>query len=105
MSSVQRLVLVHFSAHRKRFLWDRGFIQGLFRGYLGGVRGCQGGLRVHFVSEMVQVELESGRVSAPASVLGGLRNWQRSFAARASFTSARLWRRKLNLKAKLESSL
>jgi len=28
-----------FSAQRKHVMWDRGRIQGLFRGYLGGVRG------------------------------------------------------------------
>jgi len=28
------------SAQRKRFLWDRGCISGMFRGCLGGVRGC-----------------------------------------------------------------
>ena len=25
-------LLVHCSAQRKRFLWDRGYIQGLFKG-------------------------------------------------------------------------
>jgi len=29
----QGLTLVHFSAQRKRFLRDRGCIEGLFRGY------------------------------------------------------------------------
>jgi hypothetical protein len=28
----QGLTLVHFSAQRKRFLWDRGCTYGLFRG-------------------------------------------------------------------------
>jgi len=31
--------LVHFSAQRKRYLWDRGCISGLFRGYLGECSG------------------------------------------------------------------
>ena len=31
--------LVHFSAQRKRFLWHRGCVQGLFKGEF---RGCQG---------------------------------------------------------------
>ena len=29
--------LVHFSAHRKRFLWNRGCIEGFFRGSCAGV--------------------------------------------------------------------
>jgi len=40
----QGLTLVHFSAQRKRFLWDRGCIEGLFRGCSGGLRGS-GGIR------------------------------------------------------------
>jgi hypothetical protein len=28
----QGITLVHFSAQRKRFLWDRGCIKGLLRG-------------------------------------------------------------------------
>jgi hypothetical protein len=36
----QGLTLVHFSAQRKRIRWDRGCVQGLFRGCLVGVRGC-----------------------------------------------------------------
>ena len=39
----QGLTLVHFSAQRKRFLRERGCIQGLFRGVQevsGGMRGC-----------------------------------------------------------------
>ena len=47
-----------------------GGIRGAFRGCLGGVRGYQGfqGVcGVYFVTETVQVELRSGRVSAPAS--------------------------------------
>jgi hypothetical protein len=33
----QGLTLVHFSAQRKRFLWYRGFIEGLLRVCLAGV--------------------------------------------------------------------
>jgi hypothetical protein len=58
----QGLTLVHFSAHVKRFLWDRGCSEGLFRGCLGGVRAYWAGFRVYFVSETAQVELRSGRV-------------------------------------------
>ena len=36
-ASRQGLTLVHFSPQRKRFLWDRGCIEGLFRGYFVGV--------------------------------------------------------------------
>jgi len=35
----QGVSLVHFSAQRKHFLWARGCIQGLFRGYIAGVSG------------------------------------------------------------------
>jgi hypothetical protein len=35
----QGLILVHFSAQLKRFVWDRGCVEGLLRGSLGGVRG------------------------------------------------------------------
>jgi len=59
---VKGLTLVHFSAQRKRFLWDRWCIQGLFKGCSGGMRRCSGALRVYFVSETAQVELKSGRV-------------------------------------------
>jgi len=38
----QGLTLVHFSAQLKRFLWERGCIYGLFRGYTGGVREYEG---------------------------------------------------------------
>ena len=38
-AATQGLTLVHCSAQRKRFLWDRGCIRGLFVGYLGGVVG------------------------------------------------------------------
>jgi hypothetical protein len=31
----QGLTIVHFSAQLKRFLWDRGCVEGLFRGCLG----------------------------------------------------------------------
>ena len=58
----QGLTLVHFSVQRKRFLWDRGCVQGLLKGCLGGVRGYEGVSRVYFVSETAQVELKSGRV-------------------------------------------
>ena len=33
----QRLTIVYFSAQRKRFLWDWGYIQGLVRGWVGGL--------------------------------------------------------------------
>jgi hypothetical protein len=36
-TSCQGLILVHFSARRKRFLWDRGCSQGLFRDCFAGV--------------------------------------------------------------------
>ena len=35
----QGLTLVHFSAERKRVLWDRKCAEGLFRGCLGVVMG------------------------------------------------------------------
>jgi len=35
----QGLTLVHFSAQRQCFLWDRGCIEELPRGCLGGVKG------------------------------------------------------------------
>ena len=62
----QGRTLVHFSAQRKRFLWDRGCIQGFLRGCVGGVRGYHGTFRVCFVSETAQVELKWARVQAPA---------------------------------------
>ena len=46
MPEPQGLTLVHFSAQRKRFLRDRGCVQGLFRGCLGGVREWEGVYRV-----------------------------------------------------------
>jgi len=58
----QGLTLVHCSAQRKRFLWDRECVQGLDRGCSGGVRGYKGVSRVCSVSETAQVELKSGRV-------------------------------------------
>ena len=36
----QGLTLVHLSAQRERFLWYRGCVEGLFRGY----QGVQGGV-------------------------------------------------------------
>ena len=35
----QGLTLVHCSAQLTCFLWNRGCVEGLFRGCLGGVRG------------------------------------------------------------------
>ena len=61
-TSRQGLTLVHFSAQRKRFPGGMGYISGLFKGCLGGVRGYQGVCRVYFVSETAQVELTSERV-------------------------------------------
>ena len=43
----QGLTLVHFSAQRKRFLWDGGVASwGLFGGRLGGVMGYYGAFGV-----------------------------------------------------------
>jgi hypothetical protein len=39
-NAVQGLTIVHFSAQLKRYLWDRGYMLGLFMGCLWGVRGC-----------------------------------------------------------------
>jgi hypothetical protein len=61
-TSRQGLKFVHFPAQLKRFMWDRGYIQGLFRGCLGGVVGYEGALRVYFASETAQVELKGERV-------------------------------------------
>jgi len=58
----QGLTLVHFSAQRKRFEWDRGCIQRLMRGCLEGMMGHEEVSRMYFVPEMAQVELKSGRV-------------------------------------------
>ena len=38
----QGLTLVHFSAQRERVLWDKGYIEGLFRVCLWVVWGCLG---------------------------------------------------------------
>ena len=38
----QGLTLLQISTQRKRFLWNRGCIYGLLRGYLRGIRGCLG---------------------------------------------------------------
>ena len=46
--SNQGVTLVHFSAQLKRFLWDRGCMEGVFRGRLPGVRGCWGMFRLCF---------------------------------------------------------
>jgi hypothetical protein len=48
----QWLTLVHFSAQRKHFLWDRGRIQGSFTEWSGGVRGCLGCV---FVTERLRL--------------------------------------------------
>jgi hypothetical protein len=59
------LTLVHFSAQLKRILWDRGALRGWLVGVYevsGGIKENQGVFRVHYVSEMAQVELRSGRV-------------------------------------------
>jgi len=61
----QGLTLVHFPPHRKRFKWERGCIQGLRRGCLGGLEGHFGVSGMYFVSETAQVELKSGRGVSP----------------------------------------
>ena len=66
----QGLTLVHFSFQHKLFLWDRGYIQGVFRGCVGVIMVYQG---VYFESETAQVELKSGRVSAPRAGSGSAR--------------------------------
>ena len=58
----QGLALVHFSAQLKRFMRDRGYIEGLSGGCVGCVRGYCGVSRVYFASEAAQVELKSGRI-------------------------------------------
>jgi hypothetical protein len=35
----QGLTIVHFSAQRERFEWQKGYINGLIGGCLGGIRG------------------------------------------------------------------
>ena len=67
VASSQGLTLIHFSAQLERFVWNRGCIQGGVRGCSGGIRGYCGVCGVYFVSETAQVELKTGRVSAPAS--------------------------------------
>jgi len=42
-SSWQRLTLVHSSAQRKRFYWDKGCLRGVSGVYMAGWRGCLGG--------------------------------------------------------------
>ena len=59
-ASAQGLTLVHFSAQRKRYVWDRVCMLGLLRGCLLGVRGHWGASRVCFVPETAQVELKIG---------------------------------------------
>jgi len=61
-ASTQGLTLVHFSAQRKRFVWNMGCMQGLFSGYSWGFRGYERVSWVFFVSEPAQVELKGGRV-------------------------------------------
>ena len=73
----QGLILVHFSAQFKRFLWDWGCIEGMSGGVqwvlgslkwvlgsvkwvLGSIRGCMGCILCQ--KRPAQVELESGRV-------------------------------------------
>jgi len=58
----QRLTLVHFSAQRERFLWDRGCNEGFFRGCLAGILSRYGAFKMSFVSGMAQVELKCGQV-------------------------------------------
>jgi len=41
-ASDQGLTLVHFSAQRERFLWNRGCVERLFRGCSWGDMGCHG---------------------------------------------------------------
>ena len=41
----QGLTLVLLSAQLKRILWDRGCMQGLFWGCLGGAEGLSGGVQ------------------------------------------------------------
>jgi hypothetical protein len=61
----QGLTLVHFSAQLKRIMWERGAMKaclGVVWEVSGGIKECQGVLRVYFVSETAQVELKSERV-------------------------------------------
>ena len=69
----QGLTLIHFSAQLKRILWNEGAFRGCSGGVWelsGGIKEYQGVFRVYFVSETAQVELGSGRVSAPAFKCG-----------------------------------
>jgi len=50
------------SAQWKCFLCHRECTESLCGGWFGGARGHSGMFRVHFVSEMAQVELKGGRV-------------------------------------------
>ena len=51
----QGLTLFHFSAQRRRLLWDRVCIQGVFRWCLGGFMGYQGVFWVFFVPETARL--------------------------------------------------
>jgi len=51
-SAAQGLTLVHVSAQRKRFLWDRGCIYELFKGALWGTRGM---LRVYLCQKRLRL--------------------------------------------------
>ena len=44
-AAYQGLTLVHFSAQRKLFLWDRGCDLGLFRGVFTGCQGVVAGVQ------------------------------------------------------------
>jgi len=61
-STAQGHTPVHFLVQRKRFVWSRGCIWGLFRECVLGIRGYEGVSRVYFVPETAQVELKTGRV-------------------------------------------
>jgi len=61
----QGLTLVHFSAQLERFVWDRGYAEWLCNLCEGVVRGCSGCVGCFIVTDTAQVELRSGRVSAP----------------------------------------
>ena len=59
LAEEQGRTLVHVSAQRKRFLWDRGCIQGLCSGCLGGVRGYLGCI---LDQRRLSLSRQSGRV-------------------------------------------